>query len=176
MVSDLTNSNADTSEHQQIFSLCLQGKVEELKKALQSAQAHSLRPRPLQPSACIAAQRGSLDILHFCLNEGAKFDKYLTRAAQMGARNNLPFLEFLLAQNWANIQRSPEAVIKQIEHYGEDSMEAVWLRRHAGGGLKVEQVGGKTKTKLKSQPEETEGPKQRPTDEDLDWFDRNVKW
>jgi len=113
-----------------------------------------------------------------CLDQGAKFDRYLTRAAQKGARGNTDFLECLLERKWANIQRSPEAVLEQISHYGEDSMEAEWLRNHAGDGLEVDREGGKTKTKLKDTPwpKAPKGAKSLPTDEQLDWIDQHVNW
>lgn len=111
-----------------------------------------------------------------CLDERAKFDRYLTQAAQMGARGNIVFLECLLKRNWANIQRSPKAVLEQIGHYGEDSMEAEWLREYVGEGLVVEKDAGKTKTKLESVPwpKGSKGVKSYPTDEQLDWFDKHV--
>ena len=48
------------------------------------------------------------------------------------------------------MQNDPEKVLKHIKLYGEDSMEASWLREHAGKDLVVETIEGKTRTKIQS--------------------------
>ncbi|KAF2125948.1 hypothetical protein P153DRAFT_434341 [Dothidotthia symphoricarpi CBS 119687] len=139
----------DTSEYEQLFITCLEGQLDEFKSALQTLRSRSSQPDLLQPAACLAAQKQHLEILRYCLEEGALFDVYLTRASQMGARGNTTILEFLLAKNWADIQRSPEAMEEQIKHFGDDSMEAEWLRTHAGKGAIVENPLSPSKAKAK---------------------------
>lgn len=138
----------DTSAHEHLLTVCLSGDIGKFETALQSLRARPLHPSPLQPAACIAARRGHVHMLRLCLDEGANFDDHVCFVAWLGARRNLVFLEFLLAQNCANMQNDPVAVLKRVQYYGEDSMEADWLREHTGKGLEVEKIGGKTRTKL----------------------------
>lgn len=142
-------TSIDNSEYEQLFGHCLAGRLDGFKSALQSLRSRPTQLDPLQPAACLAAQKKSLEILRYCLDEGAVFDRYLTRAAHMGARGDTAFLEFLLEQNWANIQRSLEAIQEQTKHYGKDSMEAKWLEEHALAGKVVHE----------QQPNSTSEPK-----------------
>ena len=122
----------DTSDYEEIFTLCIQGKTDSFKYALQTLRDQQPSgPDPLQPAACLAAQKQHYEILRFCLEQGAIFDRYLTRAAQMGAYTP-EMLELLYAENWAGIRSSPDAVQRQILHFGENSFEAQWLKEHAG--------------------------------------------
>lgn len=59
-------------------------------------------------------------------------------------------LELLYAENWTDIRRSPDAVQRQILHFGEDSFEAKWLKEHAGkGALAKEPESSSESTKNK---------------------------
>jgi hypothetical protein len=124
-------------------------------------------------------------MLLYCFEEGAAFDRYLNRAAQIGARSNIAFLEFLLERNWFNIQHSQEAIEKQITHFGDDSMEAKWLRTHAGKGAgekksvsesqTVDNIGDNQGEAL-FKDSEAANPKQGYTPEQIqDWFG-DIPW
>lgn len=142
-----------------------------------------LRPDPLQPIACLAAQKAHLPIFQFCVEEGAVFDRYLNRAAQMGAKGNTAFLAYLLEQNWCGICDSDDAVREQVMHFGEGSGEAEWLRENAGKGVKVdgqqaEIGGGDGKRKGPKQPnnKSNRDPQQGYTPEQIqEWFG-DINW
>lgn len=108
-------------------------------------------PSLLQPAACLAAQRQHHQILRFCLDRGAVFDKYLNRAAQLGACS-VEMLELLLAANWSDIQQSPQEVDRQITHFGEDSFQGKWLKEHAAN--KARKVTGSSDQKQGPSPEQ----------------------
>ncbi|KAJ4990057.1 hypothetical protein SVAN01_04520 [Stagonosporopsis vannaccii] len=162
----------DTSNHETLLSLCLQGRFEKFKAAINSSRA----PEILQPLACIAAQRGNIEILQACLDQGAKFDRYLTRASQISARGNVAFLKFLLAHNWANVQNSTEAVREQIKHFGAQSLEAECLRESARGDLADERIGGRTRTTSVASAEAGDVSTQASTNVQLDEIDKTVNW
>ena len=167
----------DTSEHERLLSACFSGQTDEFATALASSRTHPLWPSPLQPAACIAARRTHIDILRLCLDEGAQFDGHLNNAARLGARGNVEMLAFLSARNWANMQEDPETVLKHIKIYGEDSMEAEWLREHAGRDLVVEKVGGKKRTKLKgTDPSKGIDPKTGITADQIEEWFGDVNW
>jgi hypothetical protein len=156
-------------------------------------------PNLLQPAACLAAQKHQHEILSYCLEQGAVFDKYLQRAAQMGA-NSLAMLELLLEADWAGIREDKEAVTRQVEHFGEESFQAKWLLSHAGKGkpelktrmpemLKEEDAEpaeqrplGKKKKKGNSggrDPSKGKGskdPKQGPSPDEIHKWFGNVPW
>ncbi|KAH7066911.1 hypothetical protein BKA63DRAFT_607792 [Paraphoma chrysanthemicola] len=128
----------DVSAYINLFKTCFEGRANKLKSDLRAIRKDKSRPDPLQPIACLAAQKGHLALLQFCVEEGAVFDRYVNRAAQMGAKGgNAAFLAYLLQQNWRGIRDSEDAVQEQIMHYGEDSVEAVWLRQNAGKGVNM---------------------------------------
>lgn len=120
---------------------CFEGRANKFKSDLRALRERSSQPDPLQAAACLAAQKKHLKILEVCIKEGAVFDRYLNRAAQLGTRGDTAFLEFLLAWNWENIQHSSDAVQDQIKHSGDDSIEAEWLKKHAGKGSGPEELG-----------------------------------
>ena len=79
------------------------------------------------------------------------------------------------------MQNDPEKVLKHIKLYGEDSMEASWLREHAGKDLVVETIEGKTRTKIQSTHDKVDSikganPKTRITPEQSnEWFEE-ITW
>ncbi|KAJ4312856.1 hypothetical protein N0V94_007237 [Neodidymelliopsis sp. IMI 364377] len=175
----------DTSEIEQLFNYCFEDRLEDFKFALQALRRHFPELDFIQPIAYLAAQRQNLRMLQYCFEEGAAFDRYLNRAAQIGARSNVAFLEFLLEKNWFNIQHSQEAIEEQIKHYGDDSIEAKWLRTHAGKGAgekkpvsKSEALDGIGNNQGRAQSKDSEAgnPKQGHTPEQIqDWFS-DVPW
>jgi hypothetical protein len=102
------------------------------KTALQGSLAQN-GPNPLQPAACLAAQKQQHHILRYCLDEGAVFDRYLNRAAQMGAKTSA-MLELLFEADWSGVRGDEEAVRRQVEHFGENSFQAKWLLAHLKKG------------------------------------------
>jgi hypothetical protein len=118
----------DTSTYESLLFASLQGDMPSFETALQGSLAQS-GPSPLQPAACLAAQKQHHHILRYCLQQGAVFDKYLNRAAQMGAKTSV-MLELLFEANWAGVRGDEEAVKRQVEHFGEDSFQAKWLLAH----------------------------------------------
>jgi hypothetical protein len=120
-----TNYFLDTSAYESLFLASLQGDISGFKTALQESVAQN-GPNPLQPAACLAAQKQQHHILRYCLQKGAVFDRYLNRAAQMGAQTPA-MLELLFEVDWAGVKGNDEAVRQQVEHFGEDSFQAKWL-------------------------------------------------
>ena len=137
--------DTDTSDHKKILELCLEGRFEDVKVALIAARARSLCPDLLQPTACIASRKQNYEMLGFCLDEGAVFDRYLKHALFMGFRDKTErteLLELLLIKNWGNIKHDEVAVQDWINFLSEHSVETEWLREHtckqsARGGLEV---------------------------------------
>jgi len=120
------------------------------KQSFESSKEQT-SPCLLQPAACLAAQRQHHQILRFCLDRGAVLDRYLNRAAQIGA-HSVEMLELLLAANWSDIQQSPQEVDKQIAYFGEDSFQAKWLKKHAAN--KVKKVTGSSDQNKGPSPEQ----------------------
>jgi hypothetical protein len=111
---------------------CIKGNLDSFKSTFQDLVDQN-GPNPLQPAACLAAQKERVLILDYCLEQGAIFDRYLTRAAQMGAQSSA-MLELLLRADWAGIRSDKEAIEQQVEHFGRDSFQAHWLLQHVGSG------------------------------------------
>lgn len=132
---------ADTSEFEQLFMTCFEGRSNKFKSDLRALRKQSEKPDPLQPAACLAAQKRRFDILQTCVEEGAVFDRFLTRACEIGASGNVQVFPLLLKGNWADIQHSDEAIALKILHYGEGSAEAEWLRQNAGKGPPQDETG-----------------------------------
>ncbi|KAI8938326.1 hypothetical protein NX059_005978 [Plenodomus lindquistii] len=171
---------SDTSTHALLFSHSISGNLPAFTSTLTHLRTTYPTPDILQPAACLAAQQQHLPILAYCVDEqGAEFDRYLTRAAQLGAKGSVPFLEWLLERNWAGIRDDEDAVVRQIKHFGEESMEAEWLRRNAGRGAEggKKDDGGAEAPKGKDKPKSgTKDPKQGYTPEQIqDWFG-DVPW
>jgi hypothetical protein len=82
-------------------------------------------------AACLAAQKQHDGILSYCLEQGAVFDRYLNRAAQMGAQS-IVMLELLIEADWAGIRSDKEVLKQQVEHFGEESFQAKWLLANIG--------------------------------------------
>jgi hypothetical protein len=83
----------------ELFAARVGGDMEKFRQSFESSKEQASSSL-LQPDVCLAAQREHHQILRFCLDQGAVFDRYLNRAAQMGARS-VEMLELLLAANWS---------------------------------------------------------------------------
>jgi hypothetical protein len=112
---------------------CVQGDESLLKTTFQALLTQE-GPNVLQPAACLAAQKQNHHILRYCLEQGAVFDRYLERAAQIGAKASLEMLEVLLEADWAGIRSDEEAVDQQVKQFGQESFEGRWLKENAGKG------------------------------------------
>lgn len=134
--------------------------MEKFKQSFESSK-QQVSPSLLQPAACLSAQKEHHQILRFCLDRGAVFDRYLNRAAQLGARS-VEMLELLLAANWCDIQQSTQEVDRQITYFGEDSFQGKWLKEH--GAKKARKV-------IRSSD-----PKQGPSPEQLQKWFGDVPW
>ncbi|KAH7071649.1 hypothetical protein FB567DRAFT_612236 [Paraphoma chrysanthemicola] len=167
------------SAYAALFKTCLEGRANKLKSDLRAMRKDKSRPDPLQPIACLAAQKAHLPIFQFCVEEGAVFDRYLNRAAQMGAKGNTAFLAYLLEQNWCGIRDSDDAVREQVMHFGEGSGEAEWLRQNAGKGVKVKGQrveNGKKKGPKQPNNKSNRDPQQGYTPEQIqEWFG-DINW
>lgn len=101
----------------------------------------------------------------------------------MGAKGDTSFLAYLLERNWRDIRDSEEAVLEQIKHYGQDSIEAEWLRQNAGKGVKLkgqqaEVGGGDGRKRGPKQPnnKSNRDPQQGYTPEQIqEWFG-DINW
>jgi hypothetical protein len=62
------------------------------------------------------------------------FDRYLERAAQMGAKASPEMLKVLLEADWVGIKNGGEVVEQHARHFGKDSFEVKWLKENAGNG------------------------------------------
>lgn len=121
----------DISSYKQLFAACTNGDLETFKRTFEALKCGA--PNPLQPAACLAAQKKHPDILRYCLAQGVQFDNYLNRAGQMGA-DSAEMLELLLAADWAGVRDSAKAAAEQIVFFGKDSFQGKWLSEHAASG------------------------------------------
>jgi hypothetical protein len=124
----------DTSLYESLFKACRQGDVVQFCSALASIRNHAGWPNPLQPAACLAAQKHQVAILRLCLNEGALFDAYLDKACHIGA-STAPMLDLLFEQNWRGIRDQPGAMENQIWNFREKSFARKWFQERAGVDL-----------------------------------------
>jgi hypothetical protein len=154
----LHNKLLDTSTYESLFLACVQGDASLFKTTFQ-ALLNQEGPNILQPAACLAAQKQKHHILGYCLEQGAVFDRYLERAAQMGATGSLEMLEVLLEADWAGIRSNREAVERQVSHYGQESFEGKWLMKNAGKG--GDGLDGKTARLRKGTNEELKGGREK---------------
>ena len=99
-------SELQLSEH--IFQSCVDDKLDLVKSHLEKLQDRRLLL--IQPLAALAAKKNHKDIFQFCFKEAQELGLDIKFPLKRAVFQMPATLDFLLEQNWENIQNSPKAL------------------------------------------------------------------
>jgi hypothetical protein len=127
----VVTTNIDITPFTNLLQSCISNDLPLLKSQL--AELPSSLPSLIQPIATLSAIRGHASILQFCLDNGAAFDDYLNRAAEIGSSKYPEVLEVLKAAGWkSKLQVTEEDEAKEGERGPDGRFTPAEIQRRFG--------------------------------------------
>ena len=93
---------------QHLFQSCVNGNIEQVKSDVEKLKTR--RSLLIQPLAALAAKKSQSDAFQFCFKEAQELDVDIRFPLKRAVLQMPQTLDFLLEQNWEDIQNSPKAL------------------------------------------------------------------